>query len=55
VSLGGVNYCLCALVARGLVKMHNFGQSERKLAYGYLLMPVRVTEKAVLAKVFFTA
>ena len=54
-SLGGVNYCLRALVARGLVKMHNFAQSERKLSYAYLLMPVRVTEKAVLAKGFFTA
>ena len=36
VSLGGVNYCLRALVDKGLVKMHNFQENENKLGYAYL-------------------
>lgn len=52
VSLGGVNYCLRALVERGLVKMQNFGHSERKLGYAYLLTPSGVVEKAVLTRRF---
>ena len=48
VSLGGVNYCLRALVAKGLVKMHNFQENENKLAYAYLLTPQGMTEKMAL-------
>ena len=48
VSLGGVNYCLRALVAKGLVKMSSFQASDNKLAYAYLLTPQGMTEKIAL-------
>jgi EPS-associated MarR family transcriptional regulator len=48
VSLGGVNYCLRALVAKGLVKMSNFQVSENKMGYAYLLTPQGMTEKIAL-------
>ena len=47
-SLGGVNYCLRALVAKGLVKMSSFQASDNKLAYAYLLTPQGMTEKIAL-------
>ncbi len=46
VSLGGVNYCIKALVDRGLVKLNNFAKSERKMGYAYILTPEGITEKA---------
>ena len=46
VSLGKVNYCLNALIDKGLVKAANFRKSNRKLAYAYLLTPRGVQEKA---------
>jgi EPS-associated MarR family transcriptional regulator len=46
VSLGGVNYCLKALVDRGLVKLNNFAKSQRKMGYAYILTPEGVSEKA---------
>jgi len=46
VSLGKVNFCLNALVAKGLLKVNNFRNSENKLAYAYLLTPRGVEEKA---------
>lgn len=46
VSLGGVNYCLKALVDKGLVKLGNFTKSDRKLGYAYFLTPEGVAEKA---------
>lgn len=48
VSLGGLNYCLRGLLDKGLVKIHNFQSSQRKLAYAYLLTPAGFTEKAAL-------
>jgi EPS-associated MarR family transcriptional regulator len=48
VSLGGVNYCLRALVAKGLVKMHNFQENENKLGYAYLLTPQGMAKKIAL-------
>ncbi len=48
VSLGGVNYCLRALVAKGLVKIHNFQENENKLGYAYLLTPQGMAEKIAL-------
>ena len=48
ISLGGVNYCLRALAAKGLVKMSSFQASENKLAYAYLLTPQGMTEKMAL-------
>lgn len=46
VSLGRVNYCLQALVEKGLVKVNNFRQVESKRAYLYYLTPKGMKEKA---------
>ncbi len=46
VSLGKVNFCLSALIAKGLLKASNFRNSQNKLAYMYLLTPAGVEEKA---------
>jgi len=52
VSLGKTNFCLQALVAKGLLKMQNFQSSKRKLAYAYLLTPAGLLEKAALTSRF---
>lgn len=52
VSLGKVNYCLQALVQKGLVKMDNFRRADNKLAYSYLLTPSGIEEKARLTVSF---
>ena len=52
VSLGKVNYCLRALVDRGLVKANNFRRSDNKLAYAYVLTPAGLEEKSRLTKAF---
>jgi EPS-associated MarR family transcriptional regulator len=46
ISLGRVNYCLQALVRKGLVKANNFRNSTNKRAYLYLLTPRGIEEKA---------
>ena len=51
-SLGRANYCIQALVRKGLVKISNFRRSDRKLAYAYLLTPKGVQEKARLTVAF---
>ena len=51
-SLGKANYCLQALVGKGLVKISNFRRSDNKLAYAYLLTPTGVQEKARLTIAF---
>ena len=48
VSLGAVNYCLKALIERGLVKAGNFSKSPNKLGYAYVLTPAGIAEKTVL-------
>ncbi len=45
VSLGKTNYCLRALIDKGLVKLQNFQQNPQKLKYAYLLTPQGVEEK----------
>ena len=52
VSLGKVNYCLKALIDRGLVKAQNFRSSDNKLAYAYLLTPSGFARKADLTARF---
>ena len=52
VSFGGINYCLNALIDKGLVKIHNFSQNQNKFGYVYLLTPSGVAEKAALTSVF---
>lgn len=46
ISLGKVNYCLKALVERGLVKAGNFRNSQNKQGYAYLLTPKGIEDKA---------
>jgi EPS-associated MarR family transcriptional regulator len=46
ISLGKVNFCLNALVAKGSLKISNFRNNENKLAYAYLLTPRGIEEKA---------
>ena len=46
ISLGRVNYCLQALVKKGLVKANNFRSSTNKRAYLYLLTPRGIEERA---------
>lgn len=54
VSVGGLNYCLKALMEKGLVKMENFGQSKNKFGYVYILTPSGMAEKAALTGRFLT-
>jgi len=46
ISLGKLNYCLKALIDKGLVKANNFRRSDKKANYLYLLTPKGVDEKA---------
>jgi len=46
ISVGKVNYCLNALIERGLVKVDNFRRSDNKNAYMYYLTPRGMKEKA---------
>ena len=52
VSLGGVNYCLNALVAKGSVKIQNFKNNKNKWVYAYLLTPQGLAEKTALTGAF---
>jgi len=46
ISLGRVNYCLQALIRKGLVKVNNFRSSANKRSYLYLLTPRGIEERA---------
>lgn len=46
ISVGKVNYCLNALIGKGLLKVNNFRNSRNKLAYMYLLTPSGMEDKA---------
>ena len=46
ISVGKANYCMSALVEKGLVKINNFRRANNKLAYAYFLTPRGVEEKA---------
>jgi len=52
ISLGKVNYCLKALMGKGLVKVANFRNNKNKLSYMYLLTPRGIEEKAVITLAF---
>ena len=47
-SLGKVNYCVQALVGKGLIKISNLRRSDNKVAYAYLLTPAGLQEKSRL-------
>jgi EPS-associated MarR family transcriptional regulator len=52
VSFGSINYCLNALIDKGLVKIQNFNQNQNKFGYVYLLTPNGIAEKASLTSSF---
>lgn len=52
ISLGKVNYCLRALLAKGLLKAQNFKNSKNKIAYAYVLTPAGITARAELTAEF---
>jgi EPS-associated MarR family transcriptional regulator len=45
VSVGKINYCVRALIGKGLVKMRNFRGSTKKIAYVYVITPKGMQEK----------
>jgi len=47
ISLGRVNFCLQALMERGLVKADNFKNSKNKKAYMYFLTRKGIAEKTL--------
>ncbi|GAB3443547.1 MarR family EPS-associated transcriptional regulator [Massilia solisilvae] len=52
VSVGGLNYCLKALIDKGWVKMQNFAHSKNKFGYVYVLTPRGFAEKTALTSEF---
>lgn len=45
VSVGKINFCLRALLDKGLLKVRNFRDSQNKIAYAYYLTPKGAKEK----------
>jgi EPS-associated MarR family transcriptional regulator len=52
VSLGKANYCLKALMDKGLVKLENFRSNPDKRQYAYLLTPAGLEEKSRITLAF---
>jgi len=52
VSLGKANYCLKALMDKGLVKFGNFRKNPDKRQYAYLLTPAGMEEKTRITMAF---
>ena len=52
ISLGGVNYCLKALIDIGHIKAGNFSKNSNKSMYLYLLTPKGIAEKTKLTAGF---
>ena len=46
ISLGRANYCIQALIEKGLVKANNFRNSKNKKGYAYFLTPRGIEDKA---------
>ncbi len=51
-SLGKANYCLKALMEKGLVKFGNFRKNPDKREYAYLLTPAGLEEKTRITMAF---
>lgn len=47
-SLGGLNYCLNALIDKGFVKLENFQHSKHKFKYVYILTPKGMAHKVAM-------
>jgi len=54
-SLGKINYCLNALIDRGMLKVENFRNNKHKRAYMYYLTPTGIEEKARVTLRFLSA
>jgi EPS-associated MarR family transcriptional regulator len=52
ISLGRVNFCLRALIEKGLIKVNNFRNNANKRAYLYYLTPRGIEEKALVTARF---
>jgi EPS-associated MarR family transcriptional regulator len=52
VSLGKLNYCLRAVMERGLVKVKNFKANPNKRIYAYYLTPKGAEEKTKITARF---
>ncbi len=55
ISLGKANFCLKALIEKGLLKASNFRNSKNKMAYMYLLTPSGIEEKSTITLRFLKA
>ena len=51
-STGAVNYCINALIEKGMIKVKNFRSNNNKLRYAYILTPEGLNEKAILTVSF---
>ena len=51
-SLGKVNYCMRALIAKGQIKLENFSNADNKRQYVYLLTPAGIEEKTRVTLLF---
>ena len=47
-SLGKINYCLKALIDKGLIKIKNFSKNNNKISYVYILTPKGIKAKTRL-------
>jgi EPS-associated MarR family transcriptional regulator len=52
ISVGGLHYCLKALMHKGWVKMQNFARAKNKFGYVYVLTPSGIAEKAEITHRF---
>jgi len=52
ISLGKTNYCMKALISKGMVKARNFRNSANKRAYLYILTPKGIETKAQISAGF---
>ena len=52
ISVGGLNYCLNALIEKGFVEVSNFQQSKNKFKYVCMLTPRGITEKVAMTSRF---
>ena len=52
ISLGKANYCLNALMQKGLVKLQRFRRNPNKRQYAYLLTPAGLEEKTRITLAF---
>ncbi|MDA3787994.1 MAG: MarR family EPS-associated transcriptional regulator [Desulfobacula sp.] len=52
VSLGKINYCLSALIQKGMIKVERFKNSKNKSACIYQLTPLGLEELAALTIIF---